>query len=49
VIWLNKSFSQHLGITPVEFTAASEEEEIIQIKDNQTEEETGHFGPQRIT
>jgi hypothetical protein len=33
VIWLNKTYSQHIGITQVASTA-SEEEEVIVIEDN---------------
>jgi hypothetical protein len=43
-IWLNKTYSQHMGITEVEFTA-SEEEEAIDAEDEEITEEEGLFGP----
>jgi hypothetical protein len=44
VIWLNKTYSQHMGITQVEFTA-SEEEEVFDAEDKEITEEEGLFGP----
>jgi hypothetical protein len=44
VILLNKTFSQHMGITQVEFTA-SDEEEAVDTEEKEITEEEGLFGP----
>jgi hypothetical protein len=43
VIWLNKTYSQLVVKTQVEFTAS--EEEIVATEDEKTAEEDGFFGP----
>jgi hypothetical protein len=47
VIWLNKTYSQHMGITKVEFTA-SEEEEIVDAEDEEIAEEERLFSPPKL-
>jgi hypothetical protein len=44
IIWLNKTYSQHMGITQVKFTA-SEHEEAVDAEGEEISEKEGLFGP----